>query len=230
MFEIGNSLKEARLRRSIEFGHAETATKIRAKYLRALEAEQFEQLPSETYTKGFLRAYAEYLGLDGQFYVDEFNSRFNAVEDAGGRPRRSTVRPERRNRRVETALALFAIALISILTVVLIGAWGSSSPHSTKTTPAAAHHKAGPVTHAPLEITALRSGSYVEVHRDGPRGALLFEGTMIGGKTEPFTGQSFWLSVSTPENIILRTGGNVVALSGHKPRTVRVGANGVRPG
>ena len=49
MFEIGNSLREARLRRHIEFADAEHGTKIRGKYLRALEDERFELLPSHTY-------------------------------------------------------------------------------------------------------------------------------------------------------------------------------------
>src|SRR5919199_1968838 len=82
MFEIGNSLREARLRQGLDFPQVEQATKIRGKYLRALEEEQFETLPAQTYVKGFLRSYAEYLGLDGQLYVDEFNSRYTAAEDA----------------------------------------------------------------------------------------------------------------------------------------------------
>ena len=87
MFEIGNSLREARLRREIDFVEAEPATKIRGKYLRALEDEQFEVLPAQTYVKGFLRTYAEYLGLDGQLYVDEYNSRYvGAEEEAPFRP------------------------------------------------------------------------------------------------------------------------------------------------
>ena len=81
VFEIGNSLREARTRRPVDFNQAELATKIRVKYLRALEDERFDQLPSQTYVKGFLRTYAEYLGLDGQLYVDEFNSRFVAGDD-----------------------------------------------------------------------------------------------------------------------------------------------------
>ena len=76
MFEIGNSLREARLRQSLELTEAELATKIRGKYLRALEEEQFDLLPAQTYVKGFLRTYAEWLGLDGQLYVDEYNSRY----------------------------------------------------------------------------------------------------------------------------------------------------------
>ena len=92
MFEIGNSLREARTRRQIDLPQAEQATKIRVRYLRALEEERFEQLPSQTYVKGFLRTYADYLGLYGQLYVDEFNSRFAIGDDHDGGPRRSSVR------------------------------------------------------------------------------------------------------------------------------------------
>ena len=81
MFEIGNSLREARVRQGLEFPEVEQATKIRGKYLRALEDEQFDAAPvAQTYVKGFLRTYADYLGLDGQLYVDEYNSRFVAGE------------------------------------------------------------------------------------------------------------------------------------------------------
>ncbi|MDQ5822374.1 MAG: helix-turn-helix domain-containing protein, partial [Actinomycetota bacterium] len=81
MFEIGISLREARLRQHLELPEAEQATKIRGKYLRALEEEQFDVLPAQTYVKGFLRAYADFLGLDGQLYVDEFNSRYIGGEE-----------------------------------------------------------------------------------------------------------------------------------------------------
>src|SRR5215208_7068026 len=127
MFEIGNSLREARLRRGVDFVQAEGATKIRGKYLRALEDEQFSLLPSPTYVKGFLRTYAEYLGLDGQLYVDEYNSRFVAGgDDDRLKPRRSSVRPQRRNRRLETNVVLVALAAIAIATIVVISAWKSS--------------------------------------------------------------------------------------------------------
>src|SRR5690349_9711837 len=127
MFEIGNSLREARVRRGIDFAQAELATKIRGKYLRALEEEQFTLLPAQTYIKGFLRTYAEYLGLDGQLYVDEYNSRFvTGGDDHEPRARRSSVRPERRNRRIETNVVLVALAAIAILTVIVISAWKAS--------------------------------------------------------------------------------------------------------
>ena len=114
------------MRRGVDFAQAELATKIRGKYLRALEDEQFELLPAETYVKGFLRNYAEYLGLDGQLYVDEFNSRFVSGEEHEPRARRSAARPQRHTRRLETSVVLGAIAVITVLTVIVISAWKSA--------------------------------------------------------------------------------------------------------
>src|SRR6266545_3232486 len=105
MFEIGSSLREARERQEITLPQVEAGTKIRGKYLRALEEERFDQLPAETYVKGFLRTYAEYLGLDGQLYVDEYNSRYVAtVEEPPIRARR-TVRTRRARRMQSGGLA-----------------------------------------------------------------------------------------------------------------------------
>ena len=108
MFEIGNSLREARLRQGFELPRVEADTKIRAKYLRALEEERFEVLPGETYVKGFLRTYSEYLGLDGQLYVDEFNSRFTREEEPLAPPR-PTKQPAR-SRAVESNFVIVALA------------------------------------------------------------------------------------------------------------------------
>ena len=186
MFEIGNSLREARTRRSIDFNQAEQATKIRARYLRALEDERFEQLPSQTYVKGFLRTYADYLGLDGQLYVDEFNSRFATGDDHDARVRRSSVRPERRTRRLETGIVLVAVALVAIVTLVVTSAWqtsgsGSKAPKVSHRTQS--HKKTTiPPPHAYLEIAAVAGPSYVTVHRGDATGRLLFQGTVSKGE------------------------------------------------
>ena len=223
MFEIGNSLREARLRREIAFAQVEQATKIRGKYLRALEDEQFVVLPSETYVKGFLRTYAEYLGLDGQLYVDEYNSRFVIGED-DTRPRRSAPRSERRNRRLETTLVLLALLAIAIVTVVVISAWSSSG-----------HHAAAPPTRTPavsgvasraavpgLSITAVHGSSHAAVHRGTASGPVIFDGTVAQGQTEPFSGTRFWLNVSSPENLVIRVRGERIHLSGYRPQVVTV--------
>ncbi|MEQ8833239.1 MAG: DUF4115 domain-containing protein [Miltoncostaeaceae bacterium] len=80
MFEIGNTLREARLRRGLDILQCEAETKIRAKYLRAMEGEHFDLMPSPTYVRGFLRTYADFLDLDGQLVLDEYESRFGIFE------------------------------------------------------------------------------------------------------------------------------------------------------
>jgi hypothetical protein len=70
--QIGQTLREARLRRQLDISVVEERTKIRAKYLRALENEEWELLPGSSYVKTFLRGYAEFLGLDAQMLVDQY--------------------------------------------------------------------------------------------------------------------------------------------------------------
>jgi cytoskeleton protein RodZ len=234
VFEIGNSLREARTRRSIDFPQAEQATKIRVRYLRALEDERFEQLPSQTYVKGFLRTYADYLGLDGQLYVDEFNSRFVAGDEPDARPRRSSVRPERRTRRLETGIVLIAVALVAVVTLVVTSAWRTSGS-GPKTPPAPRHVQTPKKTSIPqprayLLIQGVSGSSYVTVHRGGPAGRLLFQGTVDRGSIEPFTGKYFWVSVSSPENLRITVGGKRIAMGGYKPVSFTVNPSGVHSG
>jgi cytoskeleton protein RodZ len=74
MQAIGERLREARMRQGLDLTEVEVATKIRAKYLRAMENDEFSMLPGTTYVKSFLRTYAEYLGLDAQLLVEEFRA------------------------------------------------------------------------------------------------------------------------------------------------------------
>ena len=80
MVEIGSALRAARERRGLELGEVERETRIRERYLGALEEERFELLPARAYAKGFLGVYAEFLGLDGRLLVEEFNARFPEAE------------------------------------------------------------------------------------------------------------------------------------------------------
>src|SRR5215213_1226209 len=76
MPEIGPTLREARMRARIDITEVEQATKIRAKYLRALENEEWNLLPGSTFIKSFLRGYADYLGLDSRTLVEEYKLRY----------------------------------------------------------------------------------------------------------------------------------------------------------
>jgi hypothetical protein len=99
MADIGSLLRETRIRNKIDITTVEEATKIRAKYLRALENEEWVVLPGPTYVKTFLRTYAQFLGLDPHLLVDEYSARFEEPEDlevaAFSRPRRIPDRARR---------------------------------------------------------------------------------------------------------------------------------------
>jgi helix-turn-helix protein len=69
---IGATLREARSRRKVDLAEVEAATKIRLRYLRAMENEEWDVLPGGAYTRGFIRTYAGYLGLDGERLADEY--------------------------------------------------------------------------------------------------------------------------------------------------------------
>jgi cytoskeleton protein RodZ len=86
MADIGSTLREARMRAKIDITEVETRTKIRAKYLRALENEEWDLLPGPVYVKSFLRTYGDFLGLDSRLLVDEFKRRYEHPSDHEVRP------------------------------------------------------------------------------------------------------------------------------------------------
>jgi cytoskeletal protein RodZ len=82
MPNIGDTLREARMRQHLDIADVEARTKIRAKYLRALENEEFGMLPGPTFVKTFLRTYAEALGLDPQVLVEDYRTTYESREEA----------------------------------------------------------------------------------------------------------------------------------------------------
>ena len=131
MFEIGRSLREARERKRVSHSEVEQDTKIRSRYLRALEEEQFAVLPGPTYTKGFLRAYADYLGLDGQLFIDEFNSRHHDPRGEVDRDiyPRSQARGGRRHRKESNLVMIVLAAIVAISALIFLGF--SSQPRTS---------------------------------------------------------------------------------------------------
>jgi cytoskeletal protein RodZ len=96
MERIGARLREARMRAKIDINQVEADTKIRAKYLRAMENEEWELLPGEIYAKTFLRTYADYLGLDSRELVDDYRREYERPTDHDLRPLSSGRERERR--------------------------------------------------------------------------------------------------------------------------------------
>jgi len=70
---IGDKLKRARIRRKISVADVEEATRIRAKFILALESDSWDQIPSEVYGRGYLEAYAEYLKLPGDAMMKQYD-------------------------------------------------------------------------------------------------------------------------------------------------------------
>jgi cytoskeleton protein RodZ len=92
---IGQRFREARLARSLSLEEIAQATRIRVRYLAALENGDYEALPSAAQARGFLRAYAGYLGLDPKPLLEDLN------QEA---PYFSVSPPTTPVRRVETAV------------------------------------------------------------------------------------------------------------------------------
>jgi transcriptional regulator with XRE-family HTH domain len=86
MPDIGSTLREARMRARIDISEIESETKIRAKYLRALENEEWDLLPGPTYVKSFLRTYADALGLDGKLLIEEYKLGHEHLSDVELQP------------------------------------------------------------------------------------------------------------------------------------------------
>ena len=223
MFEIGNTLREARVRRNLTLQQVEEDTKIRVRYVQAMENEDFDVMPGATYVRGFLRTYSEYLSLDPDVIVDEYRSRGvrkgEILEPFGGV---SMLGAPRRHRGRNTIMFVAVICLL-VLGVIWILGRGSDTPPSTKpgalgiTSPSPSPSPsakpvptAKPVVKGELRITAPNGDSWVEVRKDSATGTVLFSGTVTKGKTRVFVGKTLWLRLGNPSAVRLKVEGRKI--------------------
>jgi hypothetical protein len=232
MFEIGNSLREARLRRELDFPELEQATKIRSKYLLALEDENFDQLPASTYVKGFLRTYADYLGLDGQLYVDEYNVRYASGDEVLERRVRGVSSPRRarrRHRRLERNVVWFTLVGIAVVTGLVIAAWrygGSGTQELPLSHPA----NAAPARVGGLFVKAVKGNTLLIVRAHGEAGTQQWNGTLSKGEAQRFDAtHGLWVYLGSPENVQMRLNGRAVVVGGSKPRSLIVTSGNIVP-
>jgi hypothetical protein len=243
VFEIGNSLREARLRQQLELTEIEQATKIRARYLQALEEESFDALPAQTYVKGFLRTYADYLGLDGQLYVDEYNSRYSVGDEEPREPvvARRTAAVQQRHRRLESRGVIFALAGIGALFALVIAAWKFSgnnnqppipipgtTTRSTKSAPPTQQHRAARPKKIRFFVIAATGPSWMEVRNYSASGRTMFTGTLDLHKNLFFTARRLWIDIGRPAGLKASINGRVVTFPGNgRSVTVLVTRTGV---
>ena len=223
MFEIGSSLREARLRRGLTLADAESKTKIRAKYLAALEDERFDILPGDAYAKGFLHTYAEFLGLRGSLYVDEFNERFGASEEPDTPP------PRRSGggfaRLLDTRVAVAAAIVAAIAGLVWLGSGGPTdgpqvaagpppSPRRTTAPPPPPPPPPTPRRRPPtLVLAAARGDCWLSVRVGSGDGKLVYEQTLAQGRRVVFgLKRPLWIRLGAPANLVASVAGKRVAL------------------
>jgi transcriptional regulator with XRE-family HTH domain len=239
MFEIGSTLREARTRRGLTLRDAHDATRIRSNHLAALEDERFDELPEEVYVKGFLRAYADYLGLDGELFVAEFNSRLEA--------NRPPPPPESEPRLALPALNMRAALLGTACAIALAAgvlAWryasgsegGGASTASSGST-VRANASAPPVQPTReratggirLVLTAARGDCWLSVRKGSREGRLLYEGMLLDGESLRFVSKRLWVRMGAPWNLRARLNGRAVTGLPVDTGNVVVTRAGLRP-
>jgi cytoskeleton protein RodZ len=211
---VGHTLREARTRRKIDLSEVEAATKIRARYLRAIENEEWDALPGEIYTRAFIRAYAGHLGLDGERLAEEQRRGIGASRPGERLPRMEPVTP-RPPRRVawppvppRLLAAVVSVALIALLVVVgLSSSGGSSGPSGGK--PKGHHHGQGSATAGGGAADKQPSGHTVSLTATAEvwvclldaKGAPLIDGQILaaGSSEGPYRSGSFTLSLGNGE-------------------------------
>ena len=232
MFEIGNSLREARHRQQLDLTDVEQATKIRSRYLRALEEEAFDVLPAQTYVKGFLRTYADWLGLDGQLYVDEYNSRFG-TDDEPREPvvARRTAGVQQRHARLARRGVLIALGAIAVLSALVIAAFKFSGggdqagipnlgPNTTTTGASHKQKKKEKPTRVvrPAKVKffvlAANGSSWMDVRNYSSNGRTLFTGTVDKGQSHGWTARRLWINFGSPSNVKVVVNHRVVPIPG----------------
>jgi cytoskeleton protein RodZ len=139
MADIGTTLREARMRARIDIGEVEAKTKIRAKYLRAIENEEWDLLPGPIYVKSFLRTYADYLGLDSRMLIDEFKRLYERPTDNELRPIATLGRERERASRGPLLPPWVAIAGVLVAVVVGLVILGSLGGGNKSTPPPGVH-------------------------------------------------------------------------------------------
>jgi len=233
VFEIGNTLREARVRRNLTLQQVEEDIKIRVKYVQAMENEDWDVMPGVTYVKGFLRTYATYLGLDPDVIIGEFRSRGMVPSQEHHEPfSGSSVIGKPRSHRGRNTIVLVAvlclIALAAIYVVGLVkGDGGDDEPTTTpgalgivspSASPSRSPQPEKSATATPawqknlVKLEAKGGDCWMEVRRNNSTGVVLFSGTLKDGGKKKFKGKDIWMSFGAPANVRLNVEGKDVRI------------------
>ena len=180
------------MRQRLDIADVEARTKIRAKYLRALENEEFGMLPGPTFVNTFLRTYAEMLGLDPHVLVEEYRAGYehgDEIEAPLGPPAVAG-RDRRHGPRIGpgTVILLVLVGIVAVLVAIGLasddegGGDQASAPATTRSeTKAKAAPKPAPPTRVSLKVTPA-TPTYICVDH-GVGTPVVFENTIDSAQT-----------------------------------------------
>ncbi len=117
--KLGDVLRAARETKGVDLTRVERDTKIRERYLSALERGDYRDLPGSVYTKGFLRNYGAYLGLDPEYLIDLY--RLETSSAAAERPRMPSPPRPLSTRRSRAFVVTPGVVVAAILTILVGG-------------------------------------------------------------------------------------------------------------
>src|SRR5438270_6433106 len=156
MPDIGSTLREARMRARIDISEVEAHTKIRAKYLRAMENEEWDLLPGPVYVKSFLRTYGDYLGLDSRLLVDDFKRRYERPSDHELPPVAALGREREKQARgplLPPWAIIGAVLAVVVIALYVLGSGNKSKPPPPAGSKAGQSRRHRKRTHRPAATT-----------------------------------------------------------------------------
>jgi cytoskeleton protein RodZ len=222
---VGAILRKARARRKVELSEVEAATRIRLRYLRAIEDEEWDVLPGGVYTRGFIRTYASFLGLDGERLVEDYRGSVERWHRTPAEQSQAASGGAPRNRPGVPAAALVVVAVVAVAVIAIVAIPGGGGgegggrirvPAPVNTGNATADRTEPSPSPAPKPGVSveLEAGAEVWVCMLNGGGKALVNGLILeaGAEAGPFRSGSFTVSFGNGE-VKMRIDGREVEIA-----------------
>jgi cytoskeletal protein RodZ len=235
MADIGTTLREARIRARIDMSEVEARTKIRAKYLRAIENEEWDLLPGPVYVKSFLRTYGDFLGLDSRTLVDEYKRQYERPSDHELRPISSLSRERERaarGPRIPPWLIVGVVLVGIVAALYFVGSNNNNSSSNNPTTPTTAanqpsqhrkahkkkqQHKSAPAKPKTVTLQLVPTSTVYVCVTNGAGTPLIAGRTFAAGETIPTEKASKLLITLGNSSVQMKVNGKTVQVANGSP-------------